>query len=64
MVAAFPRVALILGEAAGEQELSIGGEQHPGPAFGLFRVAEGDIGPAQHAFQELQVVLDIEPAKI
>jgi len=50
--AAFPALAVVGGDGAGEAELGDGGDDEPGPAGDLPGVAEGGLVPAQGVLGE------------
>src|SRR5712691_797190 len=62
--AAFPALAVVFGDGAGDAELGDGGDYEPGPAGDLLRVAEGGLVPAQDMLCEPAGVLDVESVKV
>src|SRR5450759_5389019 len=63
-VSSFPWEAEVVNEVACEAELGVGGEDEPGPAVGLFAVAQRWGGPAQGVLEEPEGVLDVEAAQV
>src|ERR1019366_2459739 len=63
-VSSFPWEAEVVNEVACEAELGVGGEDEPGPAVGLFGVAQRWGGPAQGVLEEPEGVLDVEAAQV